>query len=334
MTSHSSTHGNSEAHRISIVIPVYQGETTLPALMKEIEPFTKNTVSGKHAFIVTEVVLVHDNGPDRSDVTMQTLSEQYSFVRPVWLSRNFGQHPATLAGMSSTSGDWVITMDEDGQQDPADIAEMLKTALEEDVQIVYGSPKNPPPHGFLRNTLSNFAKWISAHLLGNGTIGRFNSFRLVDGEIARSLAAYCGHSVFLDVALFWVGSRAAYCPVTLREEMGRPSGYSFKRLMRHFWQLILTSGTKPLRLITFMGIASIFLGLALTAYALYVKFGLKIPVQGWASIVIVVSFFSGCILFSLGIIAEYLAVALTIVMGKPLYLVVSKPSKRRDSTNA
>lgn len=317
-------------HRLSIVIPVYRGEKTLPTLIKEIEPLTKDNHIAKHSYVVSEVILVHDNGPDRSDVTIQHLAKEYPFIRPVWLSRNFGQHPATLAGMASTSGDFVVTMDEDGQQNPADIGGMLQVALEEDKQIVYASPTNPPPHGILRNTLSGLAKWISAHLLGNQNIGRFNSFRLIDGEIARSLAAYCGNSVFLDVALFWVGSGAAYAPVTLREEMGRASGYSFKTLVRHFWQLILTSGTKPLRLITLLGVVSIFLGLAITAYVIYAKYKLQVPVQGWASIVIVVSFFSGCILFALGIIAEYLAVALTIVMGKPLYLVLSRPSKRRD----
>jgi undecaprenyl-phosphate 4-deoxy-4-formamido-L-arabinose transferase len=111
--------------------------------------------------------------------------------------------------------------------------------------------------------------------------------------------------------------------------MDRPSGYSFIRLLRHFWQLMLTSGTRPLRLITLMGFCSLVLAVFITAYALYVKFWLLVPVQGWASIVIVVSFFSGAILMSLGVIAEYMAVTMSIVMGKPLYVVATKPTRRR-----
>lgn len=314
--------------RISIVIPVYRGEKTLATLIGRLEPFTHEQTSraGKR-FVVSEILLVHDCGPDGSDATIAALARMHAFVKPVWLTRNYGQHPATLAGMASATGDWVVTMDEDGQQDPAYIGDLLDTALS-GYQLVYAKPINPPPHGFVRNVLSRTAKRIAAFLLGNPAVIDFNSFRLVEGGIARSLAAYCGSGVFLDVALFWITARAARCPVKLQREMDRPSGYSLLRLLRHFWQLILTSGTKPLRLITVMGFVSLILGIGIAIYVLWAKFRLQIPVQGWASIVIVVSFFSGCILMALGVIAEYLAVTMTIVMGKPLYLVSPKPAPR------
>lgn len=333
-----------KAQRVSIVIPVYRGQTTLPSLMKEIEPLTRGShpahsvrtplpsgegtgVRGETNFVVSEVILVHDCGPDDSDRTIETLAKTHAFVRAVWLSRNFGQHPATLAGMASATGDWVVTMDEDGQQDPADIGLLIDCAVKQGLQVVYAKPLNPPPHGFLRNTLSWGAKKIAMSLLGNSAIAHFNSFRLLDGEIARTLAAYCGSGVFLDVALFWITTRAGHAKIRLRREMDRPSGYSLLSLIRHFWQLLLTSGTRPLRLITLLGFSSLVLALAITAYALWVKFHLDVPVQGWASIVIVVSFFSGCILMALGVIAEYLAVTMSIVMGRPLYVVATRPTR-------
>jgi undecaprenyl-phosphate 4-deoxy-4-formamido-L-arabinose transferase len=230
--------------------------------------------------------------------------------------------------MASSRSDWVITMDEDGQQHPADIAALLDTALTHGSQLVYATPKNAPPHGLLRNTLSRIAKVFFVYALGNRSFGSFNSFRLINGEIARSLAAYCGNNVFLDVALSWVVSRVHHTPVLLRPEMGRPSGYSIRSLVRHFMKLVLTSGTRPLRFIMMIGLLSMILAIAITGYALWAKFHLQVPVQGWTSLVIVVSFFSGCILFSLGVISEYLAVALNIAMGRPLYLITSKPTRR------
>ena len=318
------------AHRISLVIPVYKGEQTLPTLIAEVALFTqRQTSQGGNNFVITEVLLVHDCGPDRSDRTLELLCAQYSFVQPVWLSRNYGQHAATLAGMASATGDWVVTIDEDAQQNPADIGAMLDYALGAALQLVYAQPLNPPPHGWLRNTLSRIAKAISTRLLGNNTIGHFNSFRLVDGEIARTLAAYCGNGVYLDVGLFWITARIGHCPVTLRRELERPSGYSYLRLLGHFWGLVLTTGTRPLRLITIMGCCSMILALAIGGYALFGKFYGQVPIQGWASLVIVVSFFSGTILAALGVIAEYLAVTMGIVMGKPLYVVSSKPTRPR-----
>ena len=91
---------------VSVVIPVYRGEQTLPGLIAELEAYTHEhiTPAGRR-FRIEEVLLVWDRGPGRSDETLRGLANQYSWVKPVWLSRNFGQHAATLAGMTSSGGD-------------------------------------------------------------------------------------------------------------------------------------------------------------------------------------------------------------------------------------
>lgn len=319
---------NLYTHLVSLVIPVYNGEKTLPALIAEIAPLNtvQTTKNGNH-FIICEVLLVHDCGSDSSDKTIEVLSAEHSFVRPVWLTRNFGQHAATLAGMASATGDWVATIDEDGQQAPSDISFMLDCALIESLQVVYAQPTNSPPHNWLRNALSQGAKAVANMMLGNRKIGNFNSFRLIDGEIARILAAYCGNGIYLDVALLWVAGRIGYCPLRLRNEMDRPSGYSYLKLFSHFWRLILATGTRPLRLITFMGFVSVAIAIGIATYVIILKIIGDVPIQGWTSLVIILAFFSGCILTSLGVIAEYLAMALSISMGKPLYVVSTKPTR-------
>lgn len=318
----------SDVYRVSLVIPVYRGQTTLPLIVSEIAPLTlAQTTPAGHRFLVCEILLVHDCGPDQSDKTIEQLATQHDFVRPVWLSRNYGQHAATLAGMASATGDWVVTLDEDGQQDPADIGPMLDAAVTGALQLVYARPTNPPPHGWLRNLMSRSVKAVTGKLLGNRAIGQFNSFRMVDGEIARTVAAYCGNGIYLDMGLFWITARIGHCPVRLRNEMDRPSGYTYLKLLGHFWNLIFTTGTRPLRLITFMGFCSVVIAFVIALYALYGKLNGDVPVQGWASLLIIVAFFSGCILTALGIIAEYLAVTMGIVMGKPLYVVATKPTR-------
>ena len=146
-------------HTISVVIPVYQGERTLPGVVAEIGPLTSEfrTPDG-HTAVVTEVLAVYDNGPDDSARVLRELAAAHDFFRPVWLSRNFGQHPATLAGMASSGGDWIVTLDEDGQHDPAQIGRLLDTALRERASVVYAKPTNAAPHGLLRNAASKGAK--------------------------------------------------------------------------------------------------------------------------------------------------------------------------------
>jgi polyisoprenyl-phosphate glycosyltransferase len=316
-----------DEHDLAVVVPVYQGERTLEALVEEIAPLTQATTSpAGRTYRLTEMLLVHDGARDASARVMLTLAERHPFLRLIWLSRNFGQHPATLAGMASTAAEWVVTLDEDGQQDPRDVGRLLDEALDHDALLVYADPVDRPPHGALRNLASRAAKALSTSLLGGRDIGAFNSFRLVRGDVARGVAAYCGANVYLDVALSWVVPDARHCPVKLRVERGRRSGYSLRRLLTHFWQLVLTSGTRPLRFIAVLGGGSILLGLTISAWVLWGRLAHQVPVPGWTSMIVVVCLFSGLILFSLGIIAEYLGVAVSMAMGKPPYFIVVRPS--------
>lgn len=313
-------------HTVAVVIPVYRGETTLPPVVEELQAFARSRVTPDgHPYRISEIVLVHDAGPDRSDATIRTLEGLYANVRAVWLARNFGQHAATLAGMASTAADWIVTMDEDGQHDPAAIAPMLDTALALRAPLVYAKPTNSAPHGLLRNGASLLAH-RAARALGAGGLGHFHSFRLVLGEVGRGLAAYMGESVYLDVALTWVVSRTGTCPVAMRAERDRPSGYSLYRLASHFWRMVLTSGTRPLRLVALFGVLLSVAAMALTGWVIYAKLTDEVPIAGWASVMIILLVTSGALLLAVGVAAEYVGIVARMAMGKPLYLVVSDPA--------
>ena len=273
---------------------------------------------------MSEVLLVFDHGPDRSDAIVRDLAKQHDVVRAIWLSRNFGQHAATLAGMASSGSDWIITMDEDGQHDPADIPRMLDVAMCEQAPLVYAEPTNPPPHGVLRNAASRSTKWLFINVLASGGgVPSFQSYRLVLGAAGRSVAAYAGPGVYLDVAMGWVADRAAQCPVVVRSEGDRRSGYSLRRLLSHFWRLVLSSGTRPLRLVSLTGVAFALLGFALAAWLLVGRLTSDSVPQGWTSTVVAMLVGVGLVLFALGVIAEYIGVAVSMAMGRPSYLIVT-----------
>jgi glycosyltransferase involved in cell wall biosynthesis len=315
-------------HLVSVVIPIYQAEQQLPSVVADLVPLTGHVVSPDGVpFRVAEVLLVHDCGPDDSARVLREMEAQYSFVRTVWLSRNFGQHAATLAGMSSSGGDWIVTMDEDGQHDPAYIGAMLDVALAEQASVVYASPTNPAPHGRLRNAASKRAKRMVTALSGGSDASSFHSFRLILGEVGRSVAAYAGAGVYLDVALGWVAGSSATAPVTLRDEgSDRRSGYSARTLVSHFWRMVLTGGTRGLRLVSMLGLVFGLVGLLIAAFVVYRQLVHPAPTEGWASLIVVILISTGAILFSLGVIAEYVGVAVNMAMGKPLYLITQDPA--------
>jgi glycosyltransferase involved in cell wall biosynthesis len=315
-------------HTLSVVVPVYKGERSLPAVIDEIRPLTKTgTTPEGRRFKVIEVILVHDNGPDGSDVTMRELQSVNRFVSTIWLSRNFGQHAATVAGMSGSAGEWVVTLDEDGQHDPADIPGMLDVAVGERASLVYGKPTNPAPHGAVRNLASRSAKRVLSLVFANAASQDFQSYRIVRGDIARQLAAFAVSGVYLDVALSWVTDRVRTAPITLRNEGERISGYSYASLFAHFWRMVLSSGTRGLRLVSGLGIVLALGGLGLAIYLAIARIAVAEAVPGWTSLMVITLICSGAILLSLGIIAEYVGVTLNVAMGRPLYLKVDDPSR-------
>ena len=310
---------------------MYQGESTLPALMEEIEAYTspQTTPEGRE-FVVEEVLLVWDRGPGRSDQALRELSQRYSWVRPLWLSRNFGQHAATLAGMTSSGGDWIVTMDEDGQQDPTYIPAMLDTAYDQGAQLVYGTPTNAPPHSPVRNLASKVAKKLFAGALADGGFAEFNSYRLVLGEIGRSVAAYTGTGVYLDVALSWVVADATTCRVVARREGREASNYTYRRLLGHFGRLMVSSGTRPLFFVSWLGVLFVLMGAAVSIWVLYERITGDIVIAGWASTFVALMLIGGAMLLSLGIIAQYVGAATNMSLGKPLYVVVRDPASTFD----
>jgi glycosyltransferase involved in cell wall biosynthesis len=313
-------------HLVSVVVPVYAGELTLPTLVKEILTMGSDfATAGGHLARVCEVVLVHDHGPDDSARVIRELAAEHDVVRPVWLSRNYGQHAATLAGMASAGGEWIVTLDEDGQHDPADIPAMLDRAMQQQVGVVYAAPVNGRQHGRLRNAASSASKRLVDVLVPDGNAHTYSSYRLMLGEVGRGVAAYAGVGVYLDVALGWVAGPAATCPVTLRAEGTRPSGYRLRSLMSHFWRLVMTSGTRLLRLVAVAGALIALLGIAFAAFLVVNKLvGGEIQ-PGWTSVMVVVLLGAGATMLTLGIMAEYLGVSVNMAMGKPLYLISADP---------
>lgn len=323
---------NGSVINVSVVIPVYRGEDTLPAIAQEIAQLhtPTHTPQGRR-FQVSELLLVWDHGPGASDKVIRQLAREHSFIRPIWLSRNFGQHAATLAGMTSSSGEWILTMDEDGQHDPAFIGAMLDSALDARAQLVYGAPTNPPPHGAFRNFASKITKAFYSKFLANGVFPEFNSFRLVQGEVGRSVAAFTGTGVYLDVALNWVVSDTTTCSVNLRNEGRDASNYSLRRLFSHFGRLIVSSGTKPLLFVSWLGVIFVVIGGLTSLFILSQRIFGNVPVGGWSSMIVALMVIGGAILLSLGIIAQYVGAATNMSLGKPLYIVTRDPASTFDT---
>lgn len=313
---------------LSVVIPVYRAGPALADVVRELLLELDEVRLGPDVSVVLdEVLLVCDNPaldlPARA--ALAALEQVDPRVRGLWLSTNFGQHPATIAGIVSSNGDWVLTMDEDGQHDPAYAEAMLRVAVDRSVPLVYAKPSNPPPHGALRNAASRTAKRVHRGLSGSTT--DFHSYRLIEGALARSACAYVGESVYLDVAMRWTCGSGAFCPVPMRAE-GSASSYDLRRLASHFWRMVLSNGVRPLRIVAFGGLVVAVLGLLFAFVVAVRRITGDIEVQGWTSVMVVVLVLFGGMFVSVATLAEYVGFAVRNAIGKPLYVRADHPQSR------
>ena len=215
-------------------------------------------------------------------------------------------------------------MDEDGQHVPSDIGRLLDVAIRERVLLVYGHHSDEAPHAWWRNVTSRVAKRMARWLAG-ADIGRFSSFRLMEGKRARSVTAYIGPRTFFDLALTWAFDRSVQCEITSRSEWRQGSGYSLKSLLSHFWTLVLSSGTRPLRAVTLLGFIAAMVGFVTSAVIAIRRISSDYQAPGWASTITIQLVVGGLILVTLGVVAEYVGALLRSAQGKPLYIVLDDP---------
>ena len=314
---------------LSVIVPVYQGERFLEELSARLDEVRSGLESRRSPVALAEAIFVDDGSIDGSSTVHEALARKHGWIRVVTLSRNFGQHSATIAGILHASGDWVATLDEDLQHRPADLVPLLKCAIRERRDLVYAKPRGDVHRSRMRDRSSRGFKTLVGRLTGNPHVPLFNSFRMMRGSIARAAAAVCANDPYLDIAICWFTSRIGSLPLELADRRfieTRESGYSFRSLVRHAARMLLASEMKFLRLGAAIGILALAGSILLSAVVVGMKIWNPeaIHARGWVSLVLVISFFGGLTALLGGVLVELTSGLAARAKGKPEYFVVDR----------
>lgn len=319
---------------VSVVVPVYSGEKFLRELVQQLDRVRTEWVEQQAPMRLAELILIDDAAVDASPTIVDELEANHAWVTALHLMRNFGQHAATIAGVLHSSGDWIVTMDEDLQHPPAEIETLLRKAALSGADVVYARPSSAVHEARTRDWASRGFKRMMAILTGNASVVHFNSFRLLRGSLARAASSACGHETYFDVALSWFTNRVQFVLLELKDKRfisSGSSGYSFSRLLTHARRMLMTSRVKAVSLLGFIGVliagVSMIGGAAVLLQKLIVPS--SIAVRGWPSLILVNLFFGGFITFMIAVILEYISILVLSAHGKPLFFVVDRsPDKR------
>ncbi len=172
----------SDVRSISVIVPVYNSEGSLEKLVERLKQ-----VFHSHE-LDAEIILVDDGSRDGSWLCIQQLSDQYPFVRGIHLMRNYGQHNALLCGIRAARNGVVVTIDDDLQNPPEEIPELLKR-LESGHDVVYGTPR-AEQHGFWRDMASRITKIVLQSTMGAKTARNVSAFRALRTKLRDAFADY------------------------------------------------------------------------------------------------------------------------------------------------
>ena len=301
---------------LSFVIPCYRSQNTILKVVDEIEATVKTRDGYDY-----EIILVNDCSPDNVWSVIADLARRNSRVTAINLAKNFGQHSALLAGYNHCSGDYVISLDDDGQT-PADELYKLVDKLDEGFDVVYAS-YGEVHQNIIRRLGSNFAKAMSDYMFDiKGDKNHGSSYYIAKKFIIDEMIKYKNPYPYMGGLILRVTRNIGFVFVTHRDRMEGRSGYSFKGLVNLWLNGFTAFSVKPLRIGSYVGFISSILGILYAIYIIIKKLFINPDLQtGWSSIISVVMIIGGIIMLMLGLIGEYIGRIYICINNSPQYVI-------------
>lgn len=298
----------------SIIIPVFNAESclknTVDSIVKSMNNFNPNY----------EIILVDDGSRDNSWSVIKELKLQYSQLKGIRLNKNYGQHNVLLCGLNHADGEYIITIDDDLEQKPADIPTLYSQLKNNNLDVVYGIPIHSKK-SFTRKLLTSIYKFISK--VENKNADKGSTFRIFTKRIKDSIVTHSGSLFFIDEIILWYTNRVEYIKVDFLSSQKKSSGYTYSTLFDLSLQLSSLSSTMPLRMVRTLGFSIFIASFVLAFYFIIRKLFFQVP-MGYTSIIVAILFSTGIITFTLGIIGEYLGNLIALSNKKPAYFIHEK----------
>lgn len=298
---------------LSVVSPIYFAEESISLLVESI--ITECDL----LTIEYEIILVDDGSLDTTWNKIEKLAQQYSCVKGIKLSRNFGQHYAISCGIEQAIGEWIVVMDGDLQDHPSEIKRLLDKT-KEGYKIVTANRINRKDTFFKKITSILFWKTLS-YLTGKSLHHTISNFGIYHQEVIQSISSMRDNIRFFPTMVNWVGFPKTNINVEHQARSTGKSTYNFKRMMRLALDVILVNSEKPLRLVVKTGMLISFSAFIIGFYYIIKYFENKIVVQGYASLIISIWFLGGLIIFILGILDLYISKTFDAVKNRPYYII-------------
>ena len=304
--------------KLSIITPVYRSINSIIPLYEQIT----ETVRSMFDFSDYEIIMVEDCGGDGSWELISKLALTDLHVKGIKLSRNFGQHHAITAGMDLCTGDWVVVMDCDLQDDPAAITKLWEKAKEG--YDVVNVRRQKRKDSFLKKARSRMYHFVFEWLSGLSYDSQIANLHIMNRKVVDTYKTMRESSRVLGIQIHWLGYPTASINFPHASRHDGKSSYTLRKLLTLALDVAVSYSNKPLHISTMIGliISSYSIGVALWFFIRHLIW--KVPVTGWTSLVVSVWFLGGVIIANLGVIGIYIGKIYNETKHRPIYAIDKK----------
>ncbi len=283
----------------SIVIPVYRSEQIIAKTIQRIMDVSEN-----EGFAI-ELVLVNDGSPDNSWSILEQAAKRDQRIKSINLLKNYGQHTAVYCGIKESTGDFIITIDDDLQNPPEELHHLI-SKINEGYDLVFAE-FNQKMHAGFRKLGTRIVGYLNNKIFGKPKDLKLTNFRIFTRATANRLIAYRTNYPYIPGLLLMSASKMANVQTEHHSREIGNSNYTLVRILTLVARLLFNYSSYPLKIVSGAGIIISLLSFLAGVFFIIKSMVLGVEVQGWTTIVALVSFLCGFILIMLGIMGEYLS---------------------------
>lgn len=301
--------------KYSFVIPCYNSENTITIVVDEIMQTMKQLGFESDIY---EIILVNDYSKDNTKQIIMKLSNLYTCVKYISLSKNYGQEAACLAGYRHAAGEFIINMDDDGQTPPKEVGKLI-SKIDEGYDVVYAHYPNKH-HSNFRNFGSRLNDLMSEKLIGKPKGIYLGTYNIMRRFVIEEIIKYENPYPYIRGLVLQITRNIVNVDVDHNDRLAGESNYTLKTLLKIWMNGFTAFSIVPLRISIVLGLLASLFSFILIIYAVVAKINNPTSELGWASTVSIISFFAGVILIVLGMIGEYLGRVYICINKTPQYV--------------
>lgn len=283
---------------LSIIVPVFNSEGTLEKLIAEIEKSFLEKIS-------YEVVLINDGSTDNSWEKLQELSKIQPNIVAINLLKNYGQHNAMMCGFHYARGEFVVTIDDDLQNPPSEIAKLL-VEIKKGYDVVFGR-FDKKKHNNVRKFGTKVVGYLNKKIFGKPDDLVLTNFRMMRKSVVERMINYKTQYPYVPGLVLMFSERKTNVLVSHKKREIGKSNYNFIRIAKLVSTILFNYSSFPIRFVSFVGF-----GISMLSFLIGIAYILRdiivgVQVQGWTTLIVLISFLGGFIILMIGMLGEYIA---------------------------